>query len=87
MGGRCSFVTCLQLSVLHARYRLKRGIWTSVGAGDLRRALAATERLCLLGLDNKDLRDYGVLLFHCGQYKQAYHFLETYQAREVRCLF
>ncbi|GAQ90419.1 hypothetical protein KFL_006370040 [Klebsormidium nitens] len=65
-----------------AKYRLKRGIWTSVGAGDLRRALAASERLCLLGLDNKDLRDYGVLLFHCGQYKQAYHFLETYQARE-----
>lgn len=31
-----------------AAWRLERGIWTSPGAGDLRRARAATERLVLL---------------------------------------
>lgn len=31
-----------------AAHRLKRGIWTSPGAGDLRRAIAAAERLVLL---------------------------------------
>lgn len=31
-----------------AKHRLQRGIWTSPGAGDIRRAVAACERLVLL---------------------------------------
>jgi hypothetical protein len=31
-----------------ANHRLERGIWTSPGAGDLRRAIAACEKLVLL---------------------------------------
>ncbi len=31
-----------------AEHRLARGIWTSPGAGDLRRALAAAQRLAIL---------------------------------------
>lgn len=31
-----------------AQHRLRRGIWTSPGAGDIRRAIAACERLVLL---------------------------------------
>jgi hypothetical protein len=38
----------LQAVAKAAAHRLKRGVWTSPGAGDIRRALAATERLVLL---------------------------------------
>eukprot|EP00897_Mesotaenium_endlicherianum_P009855 jgi/Mesen1/8899/ME000535S08207 len=63
-----------------ARYRLQRGIWTTTGFGDLRRALAACERLVMLGVDAQEGRDYGVLLFHSGLYPQAYAYLSAYAA-------
>ncbi|KAH6759819.1 hypothetical protein C2S52_009758 [Perilla frutescens var. hirtella] len=62
-----------------ARHRLQRGVWTSVRFGDMRRALSACERLILLKHDPKELRDYGVLLYHCGYYEEALHFLKHYQ--------
>ena len=54
-----------------AAHRLDRGIWTSPGAGDLRRALAAAERLVLLrGDEEPDLRrDLSVLYLHCGRWE------------------
>eukprot|EP00271_Cylindrocystis_brebissonii_P008079 TRINITY_DN22111_c0_g1_i1.p1 TRINITY_DN22111_c0_g1~~TRINITY_DN22111_c0_g1_i1.p1 ORF type:complete len:538 (-),score=106.86 TRINITY_DN22111_c0_g1_i1:196-1809(-) len=61
-----------------AQYRLQRGIGTSAGFGDLRRAMAACERLVLLGMDERDGRDYGVLLFHCGEYELAQTYLSAY---------
>uniref|UniRef100_A0A7S1X9J8 Uncharacterized protein n=1 Tax=Tetraselmis chuii TaxID=63592 RepID=A0A7S1X9J8_9CHLO len=36
-----------------AAHRLSRGIWTSPGAGDLRRAKAAAERICMLVGDDR----------------------------------
>ncbi|KAL5994646.1 hypothetical protein ACLOJK_024699 [Asimina triloba] len=54
-----------------AQHRLGRGVWTSVNFGDMRRALAACERLILLESDPKELRDYSVLLYHCGFYKES----------------
>ncbi len=38
-----------------ANWRLERGIWTSPGAGDIRRCRAACERLVLLGGPGADL--------------------------------
>ncbi|KAL2635679.1 hypothetical protein R1flu_007158 [Riccia fluitans] len=61
-----------------AQYRLQRGIWTSTAFGDLRCALAASERLVVLGLDETERRDYGVLLFHCGLYEQAFQYLNSF---------
>ncbi|GFP93420.1 hypothetical protein PHJA_001486400 [Phtheirospermum japonicum] len=62
-----------------ARHRLQRGVWTSVRFGDMRRALSACERLILLKTDPKDLRDYAVLLYHCGFYEESLHYLNLYQ--------
>lgn len=62
-----------------ARHRLQRGVWTSVRFGDMRRALSACERLILLKYDPKELRDYAVLLYHCGYYEEALQFLKHYQ--------
>ncbi|XP_042064409.1 uncharacterized protein LOC121808113 isoform X4 [Salvia splendens] len=67
-----------------ARHRLQRGVWTSVHFGDMRRALSgillyACERLILLKHDPKELRDYAVLLYHCGYYEEALQFLKHYQ--------
>uniref|UniRef100_A0A383VLQ2 Uncharacterized protein n=1 Tax=Tetradesmus obliquus TaxID=3088 RepID=A0A383VLQ2_TETOB len=52
-----------------AAHRLQRGIWTSPGAGDLSRCLAACERLVMLVGDEQpqERRDLGVLLLHAGQ--------------------
>lgn len=61
-----------------AKHRLQRGIWTSTSFGDMRRALAASERLVLLGADRKDLRDYGILLYHCGLYGPSLMYLNAY---------
>ncbi|KAK9826657.1 hypothetical protein WJX74_008333 [Apatococcus lobatus] len=53
-----------------AKHRLNRGIWTSPGAGDIRRAVPATERLVLLGdaagvsVHPCERRDLAVLLLH-----------------------
>lgn len=66
-------------SVKAALHRLERGVWTSVRFGDMRRALAACERLILLQTDPKELRDYGALLYHCGFYKEALQYLTLYQ--------
>lgn len=61
-----------------AHHRLDRGVWTSVWFGDMRRALAACERLIILDSDPKELRDYGVLLYHCGLYEQSLQYLKMY---------
>ncbi|XP_058080031.1 uncharacterized protein LOC131228185 isoform X2 [Magnolia sinica] len=62
-----------------AQHRLGRGVWTSVHFGDMRRALAACERLILLGCDSQELRDYSVLLYHCGFYEESFQYLKLYQ--------
>eukprot|EP00268_Persea_americana_P018521 TRINITY_DN19265_c0_g1_i2.p1 TRINITY_DN19265_c0_g1~~TRINITY_DN19265_c0_g1_i2.p1 ORF type:complete len:422 (-),score=47.21 TRINITY_DN19265_c0_g1_i2:292-1557(-) len=62
-----------------AQHRLGRGVWTSVRFGDMRRALAACERLILLGSDLRELRDYSVLLYHCGFYEESLEYLKLYQ--------
>ncbi|KAL4421748.1 hypothetical protein ABPG77_009731 [Micractinium sp. CCAP 211/92] len=56
-----------------AKHRLERGIWTSPGAGDIRRALAACERLVLLLGDScpQERRDLAVLLMHVGRFTEA----------------
>lgn len=69
-----------------AVHRLERGVWTSPGAGDIRRALASCERLVLLHTDDMSSRtdaargnlceaearrDLGVLLCHTGRFDQA----------------
>eukprot|EP00850_Spirogloea_muscicola_P007239 SM000036S13283 [mRNA] locus=s36:373442:375984:- [translate_table: standard] len=79
-----------------AGHRLQRGIWTSIGFGDMRRAVAgkwfgafrlgfsmvknrrATERLVIMGTDEREGRDLGVLLFHCGLYQPAHAYLKAY---------
>ncbi|XP_019185316.1 PREDICTED: uncharacterized protein LOC109180270 isoform X2 [Ipomoea nil] len=66
-------------SVKAAQHRLQRGVWTSVRFGDMRRALSACERLILLKTDPKETRDYGVLLYHCGFYKESLQYLSLYQ--------
>ncbi|BBN04051.1 hypothetical protein MPTK1_3g01470 [Marchantia polymorpha subsp. ruderalis] len=66
-----------------AQYRLQRGIWTSTAFGDLRCALAASERLVILGVDRMERRDYGVLLFHCGLYEQAFQYLNSHLTSEA----
>lgn len=65
-----------------ARHRLERGVWTSVRFGDIRRALSACERLIILATDSKELRDYSVLLYHCGFYEESLQYLELYQDTE-----
>ncbi|XP_054813868.1 uncharacterized protein LOC129314453 [Prosopis cineraria] len=62
-----------------AQHRLDRGVWTSVRLGDMRRSLAACERLLLLKSDANELRDYGTLLYHCGLYNQALEYLKLYK--------
>ncbi|KAE8038400.1 hypothetical protein FH972_010918 [Carpinus fangiana] len=62
-----------------AQHRLERGVWTSVRFGDMRRALSTCERLILLDTDAKELRDYSILLYHCGFYEQSLQYLKLYQ--------
>ncbi|KAB5573001.1 hypothetical protein DKX38_000195 [Salix brachista] len=64
-----------------AQHRLDRGVWTSVHFGDMRRALSACERLILLESDPKELRDYSVLLYHCGFYEQSLQYLKLYKEK------
>ncbi|GAB4832162.1 hypothetical protein Ancab_006179 [Ancistrocladus abbreviatus] len=66
-------------SVKAAQNRLQRGVWTSVPSGDMKLALSACERLILLETDIKELRDYAVLLYHCGFYKESLDYLKLYQ--------
>nr|XP_043626529.1 uncharacterized protein LOC122597989 isoform X2 [Erigeron canadensis] len=69
-----------------ARHRLERGVWTSARFGDIRRALSACERLIILEADCTELRDYGVLLYHCGFYKESLQYLRLYQDTEKSTL-
>ncbi|XP_061344505.1 uncharacterized protein LOC133290443 [Gastrolobium bilobum] len=62
-----------------AQHRLDRGVWTSVRFGDMRRSLSACERLILLKNDANELRDYSVLLYHCGLFEQSLQYLKKYQ--------
>ncbi|KAL0007158.1 hypothetical protein SO802_008660 [Lithocarpus litseifolius] len=62
-----------------AQHRLERGVWTSVRFGDMRRALSACERLILLDTDAKELRDYSILLYHCGFFEESLQYLKLYQ--------
>lgn len=63
-----------------ARHRLSRGIWTSPGAGDLSRAIAASERLVIIGGKNNpyERRDLGVLYCHAGRFAEAWAELSSY---------
>lgn len=45
--------------------------------------VAACERLILLQTEPKEMRDYSVLLYHCGLYEQALKYLELYQDTKV----
>ncbi|KDP40541.1 hypothetical protein JCGZ_24540 [Jatropha curcas] len=69
-----------------AQHRLDRGVWTSVRCGDMRRALAACERLIILESDPKELRDYSILLYHCGFYDRSLQYLKLYQERKSSSL-
>lgn len=68
-----------------AKHRLERGIWTSPGAGDLRRAKAACERLVLVAGEAfpAERRDLAVILLHCGFIPQAYSELRAYSGTEA----
>ncbi|TYG90909.1 hypothetical protein ES288_A12G220600v1 [Gossypium darwinii] len=39
----------------------------------------ACERFILLRTNPKEMRDYSILLYHCGLYEQALKFLKLYQ--------
>nr|ACU20898.1 unknown [Glycine max] len=62
-----------------AQHRLDRGVWTSARFGDMRRSLSACERLILLKNDANELRDYSILLYHCGLYEQSLEYLTKYR--------
>jgi hypothetical protein len=47
--------------------------------------VTACERLILLDSDAKELRDYSILLYHCGFYEQSLQYLKLYQ--EAKALF
>ncbi|GLT94635.1 hypothetical protein SLE2022_123640 [Rubroshorea leprosula] len=66
-------------SAKFAQHRLGCGVWTIVRFGDMRRALSACEHLILLETDPKELRDYSILLYHCGLYEQSLQYLKLYQ--------
>ncbi|XP_050234762.1 uncharacterized protein LOC126682996 [Mercurialis annua] len=69
-----------------AQHRLDRGVWTSVRFGDMRRALSACERLIAIESDPKELRDYSVLLYHCGFYEQSLQYLKLYKEKKSSSL-
>ncbi|KAF9596855.1 hypothetical protein IFM89_013903 [Coptis chinensis] len=69
-----------------AQHRLERGVWTSVCLGDMRRALSASERLILLDYDLDELRDYSILLYHCGFYEESSHYLSQYRNSMISSL-
>eukprot|EP00899_Mesostigma_viride_P013612 jgi/Mesvir1/22251/Mv14385-RA.1 len=66
-----------------SQWRMNRGIWTSQGGGDMRRCIAACERLIYLFDEPRDKRDLGVLFYHCGLYKEALEQLNAYQQSQV----
>lgn len=66
-----------------AQHRLQRGIFTSPGAGDLRRCAAACERLAMLVGDAQpaERRDLGVVYMHAGLFDEARAELSEYLRR------
>ncbi|KAI4323550.1 hypothetical protein L6164_023147 [Bauhinia variegata] len=75
-GGESGFQLA---SAKAAQHRLDRGVWTSVRFGDMRRSLSACERLILLQNDPNEIRDYSILLYHCGFYELSQQYLKMYQ--------
>lgn len=63
-----------------AQHRLRHELWTNARFRDMQLALAACERLIILGADLKELRDYAVLLYHCGHYEDCSKYLSLYQS-------
>ena len=71
-----------------AAHRLRRGVWTTTGGGDLNRCIAVCERLCII-IDECDTetlsevdrivayRDLAVLYFHDGRRKKCLELLHT----------
>ena len=45
---------------------------------------AACERLILLDTDAKELRDYSILLYHCGFFEESLQYLKLYQDTKVQ---
>lgn len=46
--------------------------------------ISACERLILLETNANELRDYSILLYHCGYYLESLHYLKMYQALKVQ---
>lgn len=46
--------------------------------------VTACERLILLDTDAKELRDYSILLYHCGFYQQSLQYLKLYQEAKAQ---
>jgi len=44
---------------------------------------SACERLILLKNDANELRDYSILLYHCGLYEQSLEYLKKYREQQV----
>ncbi|GMH45123.1 hypothetical protein BSKO_13080 [Bryopsis sp. KO-2023] len=63
-----------------AKHRLERGIFTTTGGGDVRRAVIACERLAMLCGDTHPMerRDLAVLLSHVGEIGRAGVELQCY---------
>ncbi|KAJ1685737.1 hypothetical protein LUZ63_017127 [Rhynchospora breviuscula] len=70
----------LFLRAVHGKYAQHTG---SLKFGDMHRSLAACERLILLNADNKELRDYAVLLYHCGYYEDCIKYLTLFEEQET----
>ncbi|XP_065868837.1 uncharacterized protein [Euphorbia lathyris] len=64
------------------RHRLDYGELTNISNGDMRLALSACERLIMVECDPKELRDYSILLYHCGFYDLSLQYLKLYKERE-----
>ncbi|KAF7022324.1 hypothetical protein CFC21_035117 [Triticum aestivum] len=80
----CGNISAIEMAAAKsAQHRLMRGVWTNVRFGDMRRALAACERLILLNHNPCELRDYAALLYHCGYYKDCLQYLTSYQIAMV----
>jgi hypothetical protein len=78
----------LQVIARAAAHRLERGIWTSPGAGDVRRAIAACERLVLLCGESapSERRDLAALYIRQGMLEKGKIELQTYQeSMHARC--
>ncbi|CAI0560214.1 unnamed protein product [Linum tenue] len=56
------------LSIWTRRFLIREFMW-----------FAACERLVLLGSDPKDLRDYSILLYHCGFYDHSLQYLTLFE--------